>query len=167
MGWSAEETRNWIRWNLGPTLRNSNFSNLKIMIIDDDRINLATWPKIILQDKEAAIYVSGIAVHWYADSLVSSSLLDRTHDEFPEKWILSTEASTGYLAFEKAVILGSWERAEMYAKDIISDLNHWVTGWIDWNMALNMSGGPNWAGNEVDSPIIVDRWVEFNLSNQQ
>ena len=36
------------------------------------------------------------------------------------------------------------------------DLNHWVTGWLDWNLALDMNGGPNWANNQVDSPIIVD-----------
>ena len=36
------------------------------------------------------------------------------------------------------------------------DLNHWSTGWVDWNMALDMQGGPNWANNFVDSPIIID-----------
>lgn len=30
-----------------------------------------------------------------------------------------------------------------------------MTGWIDWNLALNETGGPNWAKNNVDSPIIV------------
>ena len=29
-------------------------------------------------------------------------------------------------------------------------------GWIDWNMALDTEGGPNWAENQVDSPIIVN-----------
>ncbi|KAK8788549.1 hypothetical protein V5799_021675, partial [Amblyomma americanum] len=36
------------------------------------------------------------------------------------------------------------------------DLNHWVTGWTDWNLALDTEGGPNWAKNFVDSPIIVN-----------
>lgn len=36
------------------------------------------------------------------------------------------------------------------------DLEHWVTGWTDWNLALNMEGGPNWVHNYVDSPIIVN-----------
>lgn len=30
-----------------------------------------------------------------------------------------------------------------------------MSGWIDWNLALDESGGPNWAKNNVDSPIIV------------
>ncbi|XP_060777704.1 lysosomal acid glucosylceramidase isoform X3 [Neoarius graeffei] len=37
------------------------------------------------------------------------------------------------------------------------DLNNYVTGWTDWNLALDMSGGPNWVKNFVDSPIIVDQ----------
>jgi glucosylceramidase len=39
---------------------------------------------------------------------------------------------------------------------IYKDLNHWVTGWTDWNMALNEHGGPNWANNFVDAPIITN-----------
>lgn len=38
----------------------------------------------------------------------------------------------------------------------MQDLQNWVTGWTDWNIALNMSGGPNWVDNNVDSPIIVN-----------
>jgi hypothetical protein len=36
------------------------------------------------------------------------------------------------------VILGSWERGEDYLHNIIEDLNHWVVGWTDWNLALDM-----------------------------
>ncbi|XP_025947319.1 glucosylceramidase-like isoform X3 [Apteryx rowi] len=36
-------------------------------------------------------------------------------------------------------------------------LNHFVAGWTDWNLALDLQGGPNWVRNYVDSPIIVDR----------
>lgn len=30
-----------------------------------------------------------------------------------------------------------------------------MVGWIDWNMCLDQQGGPNWAKNFVDSPVIV------------
>ncbi|RXG51994.1 hypothetical protein Avbf_08833 [Armadillidium vulgare] len=36
------------------------------------------------------------------------------------------------------------------------DSNHWSTGWIDWNLALDLQGGPNWVSNFVDSPMIVN-----------
>ena len=35
-------------------------------------------------------------------------------------------------------------------------MSNWVVGWTDWNLALNLEGGPNWVKNFVDSPIIVD-----------
>lgn len=38
----------------------------------------------------------------------------------------------------------------------MQNLSHWSAGWVDWNLALNMRGGPNWVNNIVDSPIIVD-----------
>lgn len=38
----------------------------------------------------------------------------------------------------------------------MQDLLHWVTGWVDWNLALDARGGPNWVRNFVDSPIIVN-----------
>ena len=31
-----------------------------------------------------------------------------------------------------------------------------MTGWIDWNFCLDMEGGPNWAGFNLDSAIIVN-----------
>jgi glucosylceramidase len=55
------------------------------------------------------------------------------------------------------VVLGSWERAVNYASDIIQDFNHLVSGWTDWNLVLDMEGGPNWAKNFVDAPIIADK----------
>lgn len=38
----------------------------------------------------------------------------------------------------------------------IQDLLHSVSGWIDWNLILDLSGGPNYVHNTVDSPIITN-----------
>ena len=52
--------------------------------------------------------------------------------------------------------MGDWHAFNHYADDIIEDLNHYSSGWIDWNMALNIVGGPGWAENLVDAPIIIN-----------
>lgn len=63
----------------------------------------------------------------------------------------------GYIAFiDKGPKLGCWRHAERYGFDILYDLNAFAVGWTDWNIALDMEGGPNWAKNTVDSPILVD-----------
>ncbi|MGD2054189.1 MAG: glycoside hydrolase family 30 beta sandwich domain-containing protein [Gammaproteobacteria bacterium] len=43
-----------------------------------------------------------------------------------------------------------------YARNIITSLNHWVSGWIDWNTVLDKDGGPNHAGNYCGAPIMID-----------
>ena len=43
-----------------------------------------------------------------------------------------------------------------YARDIIVSLDHWVSGWVDWNIVLDKDGGPNHAGNFCGAPIMID-----------
>lgn len=158
MGFTPETQSEFIVTNLGPSLEANGFGDIKIMILDDQRLFLPSWAQRVFaySPEKAKKYVSGVAVHWYMDSLIPANVLDKTHDMFPDKWIFATEACTGTIPLLPHVMLGEFGRAESYARDIIEDLNHWTTGWTDWNMALNMQGGPNWAKNFVDSPIIVN-----------
>jgi glucosylceramidase len=34
--------------------------------------------------------------------------------------------------------------------------NHWVSGWIDWNLALDTFGGPTYLENYLDAAIIIN-----------
>ena len=43
-----------------------------------------------------------------------------------------------------------------YARNIIVSLNHWMKGWVDWNIVLDQDGGPNHAGNFCGAPIMID-----------
>ena len=43
-----------------------------------------------------------------------------------------------------------------YARNIIVSLNHWMDGWIDWNIVLDRHGGPNHVGNFCGAPIMID-----------
>ena len=43
-----------------------------------------------------------------------------------------------------------------YARNIIVSLNHWMDGWIDWNVVLDRDGGPNHVGNYCGAPIMID-----------
>ena len=111
----------------------------------------------MLGDTEAARHVSGIGVHWYWDWFVPAKILTDTHNLFPEYFILYTEACTGAAITDiNKVALGSWERGEAYAVNILQGLLNWIVRWVDWNIVLNEKGGPNWADNHVDAPIIVN-----------
>ncbi len=43
-----------------------------------------------------------------------------------------------------------------YARNIIVSFNHWMNGWIDWNIVLDKHGGPNHVGNYCGAPIMID-----------
>lgn len=43
-----------------------------------------------------------------------------------------------------------------YARNIIVSIDHWLQGWIDWNVVLNKNGGPNHVGNYCGAPIMID-----------
>nr|CAD7423374.1 unnamed protein product [Timema monikensis] len=98
MGWTAEQQMEWVVGNLAPTLKENGYSDLELMILDDQ----------LHSSRQAPVF------------------------------------------------LGSWSRGEAYMSSIIEVTNHWVTGWVDWNLVLDLEGGPNWANNTVDSPIIVN-----------
>ncbi|KFD69015.1 hypothetical protein M514_06649 [Trichuris suis] len=130
MGFSPPMQRDFLKMDLGPALVGS---NVKIMILDDNRLMLPKWADVVLNDPEARKFAAFIAVHWYLDELTPSLVLQTTHERHPDVPMIATEACEGW-----------------------KDLNNWFTGWVDWNLALDLQGGPNWVRNFVDSPIIVD-----------
>ncbi|XP_015783278.1 putative glucosylceramidase 4 [Tetranychus urticae] len=156
-GFSPYMMRDFIKIDLGPTLKAAGYGldKIKLMIYDHNNDDLYSHARGILSDAEAASYVSGVAFHWYARGYYEE--LNKVHDNYPEYFLMSTEACEGSIHFapDAGVMLGNWTRAETYARDIIEGLNRWSTGWVDWNIVLSMDGGPNWASNYVDAPIIV------------
>ncbi|EZA56663.1 hypothetical protein DMN91_000885 [Ooceraea biroi] len=155
MLWTPRGEAFWSAEYLAPTLSNAGY-NPVYMAMDDQRFELPWYPNTMFLNPKAKKLFGGIAYHWYTDYLFSPMRLDITHRENPDKFILMTEACTGSSSWDiEKVVLGSWNRGLAYILDIIQNLSHWVVGWVDWNMALNATGGPNWANNFVDSPIIV------------
>ncbi|XP_069506227.1 lysosomal acid glucosylceramidase isoform X2 [Ambystoma mexicanum] len=157
LGFTPEHQRDFIASDLGPAFATSAHGKVKLLILDDQRVLLPYWAKVVLSDLRAAKYIHGIAVHWYLDAIVPADLtLGATHQLFPEYFLFATEACNGFLFWDKGVRLGCWDRGNKYSHSIIEDLTHYVTGWTDWNLALNAKGGPNWVNNFADSPVIVD-----------
>ncbi|MEQ2173894.1 hypothetical protein GOODEAATRI_002260, partial [Goodea atripinnis] len=74
----------------------------------------------VLSDVHAARYIHGVAVHFYMDGLVpAETSLGATHQLYPEYYLFGTEACAGWSPLDRGVKLGSWDRAEKYAHDII------------------------------------------------
>lgn len=156
LGWFPSDQGRWIREYLGPAMRQSEFADVKIFAVDDQRYIL-DWFLNVMGEKSME-YIDGIAVHWYTDSVISPIFLDRVVERYPDKPLMNTESSTGALWFDTpGILLGSWNRAEYVSVRIMEDLLHGVTGWIEWNLVLDIYGGPNYAGNYVDGLIIFNK----------
>ena len=153
-GFTAEMQRDFIKSDLGPALQENGYGDVKLMILDDQRIFLPSWAQVVLSDADASKYVSGIGVHWYWNSFIGPNALTDTHNFYPSKFILATEACSKTPPPEA---LGHWQTGVDYSNDILDNLNNWAVGWVDWNLSLNLTGGPNWANNFDDSPIIVNK----------
>ncbi|KAG3146949.1 putative glucosylceramidase 4 [Phytophthora cactorum] len=160
--------RDFIKRDLGPRMK-ADHPDLKIIMMDDQKDLLLDWDATLL-DADSAQYVSGAGVHWYKnlDFLVDTAGnfddLETFHEKYPDLFILATEACEGYLL--DGIVTGAgptlqnptfaWQRAQIYARDIIGDLAHYASGWTDWNLVLNTTGGPTWIDNLIDSPILID-----------
>lgn len=190
LGFTATTQRDFIAQDLAPALSAAGLRRVKVIILDDQRFLVPKYADTVMGDPAAAKAVDGIGLHWYFNRVTPTSYLSETHDRHPDKFMLSTEACEGFVPWlQKSVILGEWSRAETYATDIIEvrigneimqgalfrvevfffgnllsdslqSLQNWVGGWTDWNLALNTEGGPNWARNFVDSPIIVNQCLD-------
>ncbi|XP_054164670.1 lysosomal acid glucosylceramidase-like [Oppia nitens] len=144
---TAQQERDFVKNNLGPVLEKSGYGKaqgFQLMIFDDSSNYMQSYLAPILADKEAAKYVSGIAYHWYVNMLYPGGFPDTIFEDIHQKYgqnyfLMNTEACHINGAEE-----GRWDLAERYANDIIKALNHYVSGWVEWNMALDMRGGPTW-----------------------
>jgi len=159
-GFTAAMERDFAKVDLGPILEAGGFppENFTIMALDHNRPLATDWADTVYSDPEASKYIKGLGVHWYFyGSAGEPEIYDRIHEKYPDKFLFATEAcNRNELDANDRVGLGIWELAEEYADDILTDLVHWVGGWVDWNLVLNREGGPNWVNNLHSAPIIVN-----------
>ena len=74
---------------------------------------------------------------------------------FPDKDLQSTESSICKHDYDYEMT-SDWEKAVQYGENIITKLNSCIKAYLDWNLALNSEGGPNYEGNLCYAPIEVN-----------
>jgi glucosylceramidase len=148
--YSAEEERDFVRDHLGPALHAAGLADVRIVVWDHNRDLMVDRAAVIYGDAQAASYVWGTGFHWYGEDHFDHVQL--VHDAWPDKQLLFTEGCQ-----EGGPHHGSWDLGERYARSIINDLNRWTVGWIDWNLLLDDTGGPNHVGNLCSAPVMADR----------
>ena len=154
--YTADQERDFLTNNLGPTLWENGLKDKKVIIWDHNRDLIYQRATTTLNTKEALKYASGIGFHWYETWTKSQPMFNNvaeTHKAFPDKFLLFTEGCKELFDYSKIydVSLG-----ELYGKNIINDFNNGSSGFTDWNILLDQTGGPNHVGNFCFAPIIAD-----------
>ncbi|WP_342746087.1 glycoside hydrolase family 30 protein [Paenibacillus donghaensis] len=158
--YTAEEERDFVKAYLGPIMEREGLDNVNIVIWDHNRDIIVERASTVLNDPEAAKYVWGTGVHWYVSE--DFAQVGQVHELFPDKHLLFTEGCQ-----EGGVHLGAWETGERYARNMIGDFSNWMEGYLDWNLVLDETGGPNHVNNLCDAPVIADTQtgeVHYNSS---
>ncbi len=144
-----EEEKTFLRDFLYPALVKNDLARVKINIWDHNKERVYQRAKAVI-DKDTDKMVDGVAFHWYSGDHFES--LSITHEAYPDKQLIFSEGCVEYSRFSADQL----KNAQMYAHDIIGNLNAGMTGSIDWNILLDAKGGPNHVGNYCDAPIMVD-----------
>lgn len=156
LNFQPQEMADYLENCLVPALLDSNRTRdkLKLFIWDDTLDGLAQYQLAALAGPRMSQYASGVSLHWYAQGLrdMPYRLLHEARRRLPPAYqMISTEA-----CFIGRPQPGEWQRGAKYARDIIENLRAGSIGWIDWNLALNTSGGPTWTDNWLDAPMLVE-----------
>ena len=148
---SAEEERVFVRDHLYPALVRNGLEQVQLLIWDHNKERALDRALHILGDPETEKKVSGVAAHWYSGDHFEA--LQMIRDAFPDKKIVFSEACVEYSLYKMDNQL---RNAQMYAHEIIGDLNHGMSLFLDWNLLLDEQGGPNHVGNFCDAPVMYN-----------
>ncbi len=146
---TGEEEKVFLRDFLYPALVKNDLTHVKVNIWDHNKERLYERAKASI-DADTDKMVDGIAFHWYTGDHFEAIGLAK--DAFPGKELIFTEGCVEYSRFNANQLYN----AQMYAHDIIGNLNAGMTGFIDWNILLDEKGGPNHVNNYCDAPVMVD-----------
>jgi glucosylceramidase len=153
---TAEDERDFLKNNLGPTMQKEGLGDKKIIVWDHNRDLMYQRAEVIFNDPEAAKYAWGIGFHWYENWSGGQPIYDNVHkvnEAFPAKNILFTEGCAEAFNVTKYY---NWVIGERYGRSMINDFNNGTVGWCDWNVLLDETGGPNHVGNFCFAPVHGD-----------
>lgn len=147
--YSATDEGKFAAQYLGPALEKAGLGDVKIYIWDHNRDLALERIEESLKVEGASKYVAGLAFHWYSGDQYNN--IKTIAEKYPQIDLMFTEGCV-----EGGPRDGAWFTGERYAHNIINDLKSGTTKWIDWNIVLDMQGGPNHVGNYCDAPILAD-----------
>ena len=143
--WSKHAQKVFIKDYMIPYLNKYNL-NTSIMLHDHNKDDLLKQiDKVYVDDPK----VGAVAFHWYTGSYFDE--LKKVHQKYPKLLLIESEMCCGFSPYNEKEWVND---AELYANEIIGNINSGMNIFVDWNLLLDEHGGPNHKKNWVKSPII-------------
>lgn len=134
-----------------PALKEAGLEEIGVFIWDHNKENMYDRAKESFSVPGCREGICGVAMHWYTgDHFDAIRAVKRA---FPEKRVFFTEGCVEYSRFADS---GEVQKAEMYAHDMLGNLKAGTEAVLDWNLLLDVQGGPNHVGNYCAAPIMCD-----------
>ncbi|MFV0504271.1 MAG: glycoside hydrolase family 30 protein [Lachnospirales bacterium] len=151
--YTGAEEKDFLENYLFPELIKNNMDDIDIYFWDHNKERILERSKEVI-DSNTDNMLTGVAFHWYSgDHFEELELFKKLH---PNKKLIFTEGCVEYSRFSNNSLV---KNAHMYARDIIGNLNGGMNIFLDWNILLDNTGGPNHVKNYCDAPIM------YNFSN--
>ena len=149
--YTPEEECEYAIESLIPALRRAGLGDVAVFIWDHNKEEVYSRAKTIFKNWKARECVDGIAVHWYTGDHFEA--IEAVKRMYPEKKVFFTEGCVEYSRFADS---GEVQKAEMYAHDMLGNLNAGIEAFFDWNLLLDEKGGPNHVGNFCAAPMMCN-----------
>lgn len=135
--------------------------DVQLFIWDHNKDNMIERIEATIENPELLAHIDGIGFHWYGgDHFEAIETVERL---CPNKKLYFTEGCVEYSRFAHDQV----KNANMYAHDLIGNFKHGLQAFIDWNLLLDLQGGPNHVGNYCAAPILCNpntQAIELQLS---
>ncbi|NWH40161.1 GLCM Glucosylceramidase, partial [Chloropsis hardwickii] len=128
IAFTAAQQRDFIAQDLGPALARSPHRT-QLLMLDDQRSHLPHWAEVVKSSAPSSPPPRAPAPGPVGNGAAASPCPREGKPGLPERELQPAPSGV---------------------------MNHFVSGWTDWNLALDLQGGPNWVKNFVDSSVIVD-----------
>lgn len=175
-GWSGTAARDFLRDHLGPRLESDGHLNtadltegVRVLIYDHNKSVMNDYVAPTYGDPEASKYAWGTGFHWYTNSQLDENNwymdeLELLHSTYPDKVMIHTESSidiqadnpVGQYWEESTDYAGTFLPFMTYAYDVITDLNHFTQGYVEWCIILSNEGKPNPYNNFNSAPVLIN-----------
>lgn len=148
--YTAEEEKAFLRDFLYQELQRQGLGKIEVFIWDHNKERAYERASAII-DGQTDPMVAGVAFHWYSGDHFEA--LQMIRERYPDKTLILSESCLEYCKYGNAE---TPENALRLSHDMIGNLNHGMNGFYDWNILLDLQGGPNHVGNFCDAPFLFD-----------